>query len=174
MVILTKRNKKKTNSQAHGPMSGGAMLGIGDMARLTGIAAHNRNKGRSLVEERFEEEREKARLTEERESASAAIHEANKGCFISRGKKICNAGSRKGKIFVSPKQFGKNIETFINEDLPKATLGVALLAGAGVEVPLVIAVAAAATKGVGFANSGFGDGSSAHKHGTVVRKKRRL
>ena len=76
--------------------------------------------------------------------------------------------------FIECSLSNKDIETFINEDLPKATLGVALLAGAGVEVPLVIAVAAAATKGVGFANSGFGDGSSAHKHGTVVRKKRRL
>ncbi len=80
---------------------------------------------------------------------------------MSNGKKICNAGE--GKLFVSPEQFGKNIETFINEDLPKAALGVALLAGAGFEVPLVIAAAAAATKGIGMKNSGFGVGGSSRK-----------
>lgn len=173
MVQLTKR-KSKNNFQPHGPLGSSPSLGLLDMARLSSVAASNKRIGRSIVEERFEEENEELRLTQERERASAAIAAANKGCFMSRGKKICDAGKGKGKIFVSPKQFGKNIETFITEDLPKATLGVALLAGAGVEVPLVIAVAAAGTKGIGFANSGFGDGSASHKHGTVVRKKRRL
>ena len=160
MTQLTKRNKKPI-SQCRGPLCGGGPgLGLGDLARLTSIANVNKSKSKGLAARRIEEEKEKARITNEREAASRAIADANKGCFMtSQGKKVCDAG-KGGSIFVSPKQFAKNLDTFISEDLPKATLAIGLLAAAEVEIPFVL-VAAAGTRGIGMFNSGFGPGNRA-------------
>ncbi len=82
-------------------------------------------------------------------------------CFIApNGNRICRGSDN---LFVSPEQFGKNLDTFIQEDLPKALTGgliAASLVGGGLVPLAVLAPAVGLSKGLSFTQSGFGITSS--------------
>ena len=146
--------RRQRKSKATGPLSSDTGKGA-TFASLSASAAIGRaTSTNKAAEELRQQQQEAADLESQR---IKALTESNKGCFISNGEKICNGGQ--GTLFVSPKQFGKNIERFIKEDLPKASLGATLALTAGVDIPLVILAAAAATRGITFQQSGFGIGN---------------
>lgn len=146
--------------------------GIGDLLGLGSRVSASKLKNER--EQKQKEQQEQEKINEQQRKASQAVADASRGCFITQsGKKICDAGKR-DSIFLSPKQIAKNLNTFITEDLPKATLGVALAGLGGVEVPLVVAALIAGTRGIRAEQSGFGIGNaSTRSRGTIIRGNNR-
>lgn len=171
MVILTKRIK----SMKRGPMGHGAPLSKKGRA----LSAQRKAAVIEAEELKDAEERRQDALAEEsgvrqREALSREIAESNKDCFVaSNGQKVCNAGQ--GKLFNSPEKIGQNFTEFVLEDLPKASLGLAIAGAAGVEFPLAILALGGVAKGISFGKAFGPTTTSLHSKGGGFRRiKRRL
>ena len=121
MVILTKRNKR-----CRGPK-------CFPILTLQQQKQQQEKIDREIVADR--QKKVQARLDEPKEIKEVG----RRDCFINAvGNKMC--GGPKRKLFVSPKQFGKNLEEAIDEGIPIAATALSLVALSGIEVPLALAV----------------------------------
>lgn len=81
----------------------------------------------------------------------------NKGCWITEdGRRVCKGNNN---LFVSPQEFGRRIDNFIQNDLPKGlaiALAGASFVGAGVVPLAILAPAVGISKGLSLQKSGFG------------------
>lgn len=108
-----------------------------------------------------EKQIENIRASEEEQKiiSQAKLNAISSRCFRTKnGGRVCRGSDN---LFVSPKEFGNNIDKFITETGPKALGSGVLLAGIALGGAVPIAIVAAGTgisKGASFGSSGFGPG----------------
>lgn len=172
MVILTKR--KKTIKR--GPMGGqGAPLSKKgrELSAQRRAAVIERVELKKFQEKR-QDELDDERIVREREIKSRRFDEKNEDCFIaSNGQKVCKAGQ--GKLFNTPEEIGANLQEFVLEDLPKASLGLLLAGAVGIELPVAVLAVGGLAKGISFGSNFGPTTTNLHsKGGGFNRIKRRL
>jgi len=135
-----------------------------------------RRRSGNMSNRQLAAQQQSQRIQEEKERHRQPQPEPQKphtGCWVAAsGEEICGPPSK--NIFVSPEEFGHNVDTFIRHDLPKVGTAVTLAALGGVEIPLAIELAAAATSGISAEGAGIGKGSSEGQRQPQRRKYRRV
>jgi hypothetical protein len=143
--------KKPDNNQRRGPMSSGAPATLEQREktrrRVFSIRAEmNKKKDKVILD--------KMNAVKEQQRVEAEAREKFKGCWrSSSGNMIC-PGKKRG-IFVSPKQFGKNVSTALLDTIPKAAMAVGALGFIAPEL-----VPAGLVFGVGLASKGVSSGKA--------------